>query len=163
VPSCTARLIHIAGAVATFSFAFADTESVDPPAGGRVSGVTPNREARPWAAMVASWGLTEAHEPGNEISGGSESCAKNSGPYPQFPTWVHETRTRPTKHKAKSSRKVLKGSKKGLAETAKGGRTGAQRRSFFRLANKTEGRQNNDFTVSLAAASCCSSGADPWS
>jgi len=51
----------------------------------------------------------------------------------------------------------------GLAETAKGGRTGAQRRSFFRLANKTEGRQNNDFSVSLAAASCCSSGADPWS
>jgi len=32
----------------------------------------------------------------------------------------------------------------------RGGRTGAQRRSFFRLANKTEGRQNNDLRVSLS-------------
>jgi hypothetical protein len=57
---------------------------------------------------------------------------------------VHETRTRPTKHKAKKLKESLKELEEGL--------------SFGLLT-----RQKNDFSVSLAAASCCSSGADPWS
>ena len=45
----------------------------------------------------------------------ARAARRISAHYPQFPTWVHETRTRPTKHKAKSSRKVLKEIKDGLS------------------------------------------------
>ena len=64
--------------------------------------------------------------------------------YPQFPTGARNKSETDQTQRTK------------LKESLK-----AQRRSFFRLANKTEGRQINDFSVSLAAASCCSSGADP--
>jgi len=141
VPSCTARLIHSAGAVATFSFPFADTESVDPPAGGRVSEVPPNWEARKWSRPEAEQKPTNLE---TKFPAAARAARRIPAHYPQDPTWcTKQERDRPnTKQKAQGKSKR------------------AQRRSFFWLANKTEGRQNNDFSVSLAAAAVLTPGVE---
>jgi hypothetical protein len=60
---------------------------------------------------------------------------------------VHEKKNETEQTQSKKLKESLKELKEGLS---------------FGLFNKPKGRQNNDLSVSLAAASCCSSGADPW-